>query len=898
MATPDPIYWHSLAASEAAAKLNVDPARGLDATEVARRRGQYGPNRLAEKAKEPGWQAFLRQYRDLMQVILLVTGVVALVALGDRQTFLLLLGLTVLNAVLGLSQEAKAAASLASLQGQLQLQARVRRDGQVALVAADELVPGDVVLFEAGDKVPADGRLLEAATLEIEEAALTGESTPAQKSVATIDATEVALGDRHNMAYMNATATRGRGAMVVTATGMDTELGHIAYMLNAVKEEKTPLQQQLDRLTLIMAALAGLAFAAMSAIGLSRGLEVAELVRTGVSMAVAAIPTGLPAVVTTVLALATSELATSNAIVKRLTSTETLGSTSAICSDKTGTLTLNQMTAREVIVAGHRFTITGEGYGRQGDIRLVGEAGAVDIRPAFVAMALDTDAVMDGDKLVGDPTEGALIALAEKGGVDVRATREEFPRVAELPFDSEYKMMATFHHMTDRQGQPSVRAYVKGAPDVLLGRSTLAITPQGDVVPLDEGLRQYAERHNERLGQQGMRVLAFAGKHFDPATFDPAANLLDEMRELTLFALVGIVDPPRPEARAAIAEARAAGIQVRMITGDHAVTAAAIAAELGIPGRAITGHEFAAMSDAELDRAINDIGVVARVAPEDKVRLVKTLQRNGHIVAMTGDGVNDAPALKTADIGVAMGITGTEATKDAAAMILTDDNFATIVTAVEKGRALYDNLLKYIRFQLAQLVGFILTYLGSALFNVAGGIPFTPGQVLWINFMVDSPPGMVLGRDKATPGLMDKPPRAAGQQIIDRRLAAWLALGGLSMAVAALGVMAYAERQGASMPLTRTVGFVTFSLTHLFAALSYRHPEATFFRRETFDNRVLNLALLVSLVTTLLPAGGGMLTRWLGLVELSFEGLVLCAAAASLTLWVSEAYKRVAYRRN
>jgi Ca2+-transporting ATPase len=602
-------------------------------------------------------------------------------------------------------------------------------------------------------------------------------------------------------------------------------------------------------------------------------------------------------VVTTVLALGTSELAKANAIVKRLTSTETLGSTSAICSDKTGTLTLNQMTVREIIVAGHRFTVTGEGYSRQGDIRLVGEEGVVNIRPAFVAMALDTDAVLADGKLVGDPTEGALIALAEKGGVDVAATRQEFPRVAELPFDSAYKMMATFHHMDDRAGRPAVRAYVKGAPDVLLGRSSQAITPQGQLVPLDETIRGYANQHNERLGQQGMRVLAFAGKHFDRETFDPAADLLAELNDLTLFALVGIVDPPRPEAKAAIAEARQAGIQVRMITGDHAVTAAAIAAELGIPGRAITGQEFAAMSDAQLDQAIDGIGVIARVAPEDKVRLVTTLQRHGHIVAMTGDGVNDAPALKTADIGVAMGITGTEATKEAAAMILSDDNFATIVTAVEKGRALYDNLLKYIRFQLAQLAGFVLTYLGSALFNIAGGIPFTPGQVLWINFLVDAPPGMTLGRDKATPGLMDKAPRPAGQSIIDRRLAVWLGLGGLSMAVAALGVMAYAEAQGASLPLARTLGFVTFSLTHIFAALSYRHPEATFFRRETFDNRGLNLALLASLVATLLPTGGGMLSRWLGLVELSFEGLVLCAAAASLTLWVSEGYKWVAYRR-
>ncbi len=885
--SPSPQEWYRLGAADAAQQLGSEPARGLSAAEASQRLAQYGPNKLAEKAKEPGWKAFLRQYQDLMQIILLVTGLIALIALQDTRTFTLLLVLTIFNAVLGMRQEAKAAASLAGLQGKMQLMARVRRDGQVTQLPAEDLVPGDVVLFEAGDKVPADGRLLEAATLEIEEAALTGESTPVLKDVAAIDNPDVALGDRLNMAFMNTTATRGRGLMLVTTTGMETQIGKIAGMMHAVEEEKTPLQKQLDQLTVVMAALAGLAFLAMSAIGLYRGLPLDLLVITGVSMAVAAIPTGLPAVVTTVLSLGTAELAKANAIVKRLTSTETLGSTSAICSDKTGTLTLNQMTVRELGVAGHRFTVTGEGYSTQGAIRAVGEDAELNIRPAFVAMALDTDAVLDGDKLVGDPTEGALIVLAEKGGVDVKATREEFPRAAEVPFDSAYKLMATFHHMTNSQGQPVVRAYVKGAPDVLLARSSHAITPKGEVIPVDDQVRQYVEEANSRLASQGMRVLAFAGKGFDPATFNPAGNLLDELNGLSLFSLVGIVDPPRPEAKAAIAEARSAGIQVRMITGDHAVTAAAIAKELGIPGRAITGQQFAAMSDEQLSQEIDDIGVIARVAPEHKVRLVQILQRKGHIVAMTGDGVNDAPALKTANIGVAMGITGTEATKEAAAMILTDDNFATIVKAVEFGRTIYDNLMKYIRFQLAQLVGFILTFLGSALFNIVGGVPFSPGQILWINFLVDAPPGALLGQDKATPGLMERTPRPAKQPIVSRSLAVWLGLGGLSMAVAALGLMALAESRGASLEAVRTVGFITFSLTHLYAALSYRNPDRSVFHRETFDNRNLNLALLFSFLAIYLPTEIGFLSRALGLVGLSFEEWLACAAVASLTLWVS-----------
>lgn len=883
--------WYNLAQTEAAQQLDVSAVGGLSRAEATRRLQQYGPNKLAEKQKETRLQAFLRQYKDFMQIILLVTALVAVVFLGDFQTAFLLIGLTLLNAWLGLSQEARAEASLATLRSLMQLQARVRRDGQVTQVTAEELVPGDVVMFEAGDKVPADGRLLEAATLEIEEAALTGESTPVLKHTEPIAQGDVPLGDRLNMAYMNTTVTRGRGVMLVTGTGMNTEIGHIAAMMNAVEEEKTPLQKQLDRLTIIMASLAGVALVAMTIIGLIRGLSIDLLFVTGISMAIAAVPTGLPAVVTTVLALGTAALAGANAIVKRLTSVETLGSTSAICSDKTGTLTLNQMTVRELSVAGHRFTVEGQGYSTQGAIRYVGAEADINIRPAFVAMALDTDAVLDGEQLIGDPTEGALIVLAEKGGVDVQATRAAFPRVAEVPFDSAYKLMATFHQMDGLDGQPVVRAYVKGAPDVLLARSSQAINPRGEIIALDERIRQAALAENERLAGQGMRVLAFAGKHFDPACFDPGANLLDELHDLTLFALVGIVDPPRPEAKAAIAAARAAGVQIRMITGDHAVTAAAIANELGIPGRAITGQQFAAMSDEQVMRDIDQIGVIARVAPEHKVRLVEILQRKGNIVAMTGDGVNDAPALKTANIGVAMGITGTEATKEAAAMILTDDNFATIVTAVEKGRTIYDNLLKYIRFQLAQLAGFILTFLGAALFNIVSGVPFTPGQILWINFLVDAPPGAALGLDKATPGLMQQPPRPANQSIITPKLAGWLGLGGLSMAVATLGIMFGFEQAGYPVEVVYTLGFVTFSLSHIYAVYSYRNPRQSVFNMDTFNNTRLNWSVLMSFVAVLLATELNFLQRSLSLVSLDFNGWMFCAAVASLLLWVSEAYK-------
>jgi len=878
---------------DAAKQLGVDPSVGLDASQVQQRLAQYGPNKLAEEAKEPGWKAFLRQYKDFMQIILVVVALICFFILQDYQTFLLLFVLTIFNAVLSLSQEKKAEASLASLRSMMQLESRARRGGQVVQVPAEELVPGDIVLFEAGDKVPADGRLVEAATLEIEEAALTGESTPVLKDIQPIDKEEVPLGDRLDLAFMNTTVTRGRGVMLVTDTGMGTQIGHIAKMMSAVKEEKTPLQKQLDRLTIIMASMAGVAFLVMVLIGLWRGLSFDQLLITGVSMAVSAVPTGLPAVVTTVLAMGTASLAKANAIVKRLTSVETLGSTSAICSDKTGTLTLNQMTARELGVAGRRFTIEGQGYSTQGRVRYVGEESEINIRPAYMAMALDTDAVLDGEKLIGDPTEGALIVLAEKGGVDVLATRQEYPRIAEVPFDAAYKLMATFHNVTRPDGTPVVRALVKGAPDVLLDRSTHAMNAKGEIIPLDDDLRSKVMAGNDWMASQGMRVLAFAGKGFDPQTFNPAANLLDELNGLWMFALVGIVDPPRPEAKAAIAAAHAAGIQIRMITGDHPVTAAAIAKELGIPGRAITGQEFAAMSDEQAAREVDDIGVIARVAPEHKVRLVEILQRKGHIVAMTGDGVNDAPALKTANIGVAMGITGTEATKEAAAMILTDDNFATIVKAVEFGRTIYDNLLKYIRYQMATLVGFILIFLGSALFNIVSGVPFTPGQILWINFLVDAPPGIALGQDKETPGLMQRKPRPANQNIISRWLAVWLGLVGFTMAASCLAAMAYFEKIY-SVEVVQTIGFITFSMTHIFAALSYRDPDHSVFTRDTFNNSRLNWALLIALLSIIVPTKLDFLAKSMGLIDMPFfPGWLYCLLLASLTLWVSEIYKWV-----
>jgi Ca2+-transporting ATPase len=847
--------WHGLPAAEALAQLGVDPQAGLDAAEVDRRRTEVGPNKLAEAEKEPAWHAFLRQYRDLMQLVLLGAAIVSIVALQEWSTGVVIIGLTVLNAVLGLNQEGKAAESVAALQKMLLIHAHVRRNGERVDIPAEELVPGDVVTFEAGDKIPADGRLILAATLEIEEAALTGESTPVLKSVEPVAGDEVALGDRLDMAYMNSTVTRGRGEMVVTATGMATEVGQISGMLGQVQEEKTPLTRQLDQLTLIITIMAAAALALVILFGLVRGEDFDELFLIGISLAIAAIPTGLPAVVTTMLSLGTQALAAKGAIVKRLRSVETLGSTSAICSDKTGTLTLNQMTARQLVVAGRRYHVEGEGYSIEGKILRVAGDGDTSLEPYLLPMALANDAAVRDGEIVGDPTEAALVVLAEKGGLDVDETRRVFPRVGEVPFDSEYKLMATFHEM-EEDGRQVVRCFVKGAPDVLLARSTVGRGVDGSDLPI-EGYRELVLAENDRLAAEGLRVLAVASRDIDPAAFDADGVLLEEVQGLTLLALVGIVDPPRKEARDAIARCKEAGIQVRMITGDHATTAAAIAGQLGIEGRALPGTEFAALSDEDLGAQVGGIGVVARVAPEDKVRLVDMLKRKGNVVAMTGDGVNDAPALKRSDIGVAMGITGTEVTKEAADMILTDDNFATIVAAVEGGRGIYDNLMKYVRVQLVMLGGFILLFVGAGAFDVANGAPLTPLQILWINFAIDVLLAIGLGFDAAAPGLMRRAPRDAAAPIVDRMLATRLGVASVVMAVLALAVVAWGEERY-DLVVATTMGLTTLSLMHVVAALEAREPSGTIFTRYTIANRrfvqLVGAALaLTFLVTELSP---------------------------------------------
>jgi P-type Ca2+ transporter type 2C len=893
-ATRDDTAWHNLAAEDVAARLGVDPRSGLDPAEVEKRRAEHGLNKLAEGEKEPAWKAFLRQYRDLMQIVLLGAAVVSIVALQEFSTGIVIIGLTVLNAVLGLNQEGKAAESVAALQKMLLIKAHVRRGGERVDIPSEEVVPGDIVTFEAGDKVPADGRLLVAATLEIEEAALTGESTPVLKAVEAVPGNDVPLGDRLDMAYMNSTVTRGRGEMVVTGTGMNTEVGQISGMLSQVQQEKTPLTRQLDQLTVLITIMAGIALALVVVIGLIRGDDFDELFLIGISLAIAAIPTGLPAVVTTMLSLGTQALAAKGAIVKRLRSVETLGATSAICSDKTGTLTLNQMTARQLVIAERRYSVDGEGYSTSGNILRVAGATDTPLEPFLLPMALANDAAVHDGEIVGDPTEAALVVLAAKGGLDVDETRRVYPRIGEVPFDSEYKFMATFHEM-ESDGRKVVRCFVKGAPDVLLARSANVRNAEGGGVPADTA-RELVLAENDRLAGEGLRVLAVATREIDPASFDPSGSLLDEVQGLTLMALVGIVDPPRKEARDAIARCKEAGIRARMITGDHVTTAAAIAAQLGIEGKAMSGTEFAALSDEELDVQVEEIGVVARVAPEDKVRLVDTLKKKGHVVSMTGDGVNDAPALKRSDIGVAMGITGTEVTKEAGDMILTDDNFATIVSAVEGGRGIYDNLMKYVRIQIIELGAFILLFVLAGIFDVADGAPLTPLQILWINFAIDVLLAIGLGFDAAVPGLMRRKPRDANAPIVDRGVGIRLGALAFVMATLALVVVAWGEDRY-DLVIATTMGLTTLSLMHIIGALEVREPSATIFSRSTLENRRFMQFIGVSLVLTFLVTALGPLQRIFDTVALTTSQWGICLLGPLVYLAIAELVKLVDRRR-
>jgi Ca2+-transporting ATPase len=894
-ARPQELAWHTLSAEEVLRAEEVDAQHGLSPAEAASRASRFGPNELAAGRPEPRWHAFIRQYSDPMQIVLLAAGVLSLYPLKQLGTGLLLILLTLANAVLGLQQEGKAETAVAALQKMMIVTARVRRDGQEAEIPAQQLVPGDVVSIEAGDIVPADGRLLQAAMLEVAESELTGESLPAAKGMAPVGDADTPLGDRSDMVYMNTSVTRGTGEFVITATGMATEVGHISGMLQAQPTVKTPLTRQLDHLSKQLLLVAGVALIASMAVNLSRGYTFNAVFNAAVAFAVAAVPVQLPTVVTTILAWGTQALVKAGAIMKQLPSTETLGSTSAINTDKTGTLTLNQMTAVQIAIAGHRYAVEGKGYSTRGRIARIAGQAEIPLDQFLMPMVLASDAVLSDGELIGDPTEGALVALAAKGGIDAVLTRQVYPRIAELPFDAEYKLMATFHKMTDESGKAVIRCFVKGAPDQLLARAATVLDPDAGPVPLDGRLRELYLAENQRFAEEGLRVMATARRDFDPAVFDPGAELLPLVTDLELLALVGIVDPPRPGAKASVEQAKSAGIEVRMITGDHAVTAAAIARQLGIDGKVISGAEFGAMSDDEAMDAITDVGVIARVTPEHKVRLVDVLKRRGQIVAMTGDGVNDAPALKKADIGIAMGKSGTEVAKRAAVMVLADDNFSTIIKAVELGRGLYDNLARYIRFEMGCMFGFIITFLGASIFDIAHGEPLLPLQVLWVAFTTVTIQSIGLGYSRPPEGLMEHKPRSPGQPILSRGALSWLVSVGLVMAVGTLSLISWAQ-QAHTLAIARTIGVVVFSLFNLFFSIETKNERESAFSLSTFADRTFLVTTGVSFFLIVMATILGPFQAILKTTALDEDQWLLCVAVALSIIAVSEIRKAVLRR--
>jgi potassium/sodium efflux P-type ATPase len=869
----------------------------------------------------PGWRKLLAQFADPLIYLFLEAVVVSVVAWvsegadGIPYESLVIAVIIVFNAVLGYVQEARAEQAVAALQRMAATSATVMRDGRAQRIAAADVVPGDVMLLAEGDAISADGRLVEAASLTFAEAALTGESEAVLKDVAPLPA-EAGLGDRVNMVFDGTAVTRGRGRAVVTATGMTTEMGHVAGLLGRTEEQTTPLQREVDRIGRMLGiAVIAIAVVVVAAILLTADIDKASdlvsVLLVGVSLAVAAVPEGLPAILSVVLALGVQRMARRRAIVKKLSSVETLGSASVVCSDKTGTLTKNEMTIEKVVTPSGEIDVTGSGYRPAGALQVDGRPLADpalldEVQAVLAGGSLANDAVLreeDGTWTIqGDPTEAAfLVAEAKVAGLQ-EARKRRFERLGEVPFTSERKLMSTVE--SDLEGELGVAVVTKGAPDVLLARCT-SERVAGEVRPLGDERRRDVTATVDRLAELALRTLAVAYRPLPDGGQTRADESLEH--ELVYLGLVGILDPPRPEARQAIAEASAAGIRVLMITGDHPRTALRIAGDLGITGpgsRALAGAEIEVLTDEELRAAVREVSVYARVAPEHKLRIVDALQADGQIVAMTGDGVNDAPALKSADIGVAMGITGTDVTKEAADMILADDNFATIVAAVREGRGIFTNIRKFLRFLLSSNIGEVLTMLlGVVLARTLGledtgetlAVPLLATQILWINLLTDSAPALAMGVDPPPDDVMRRPPRKLGDRVIDAEM--WLGIFwvGLVMAIVTLAALDLRLPGGVigdsgSIDEARTMAFTTLVLAQLFNCFNARSDRTSAFHH-LFTNRWLWAAIAVSVLLQVAVVHLGFMNHAFRTTPLTFEDWLICIGLASVVLWADEAKK-------
>ncbi len=826
--------WHTLSCETIFAQLDSAHA-GLTNAEAVRRLAEYGPNELQVAQHVSPWTILFEQFKNVLIIILLVATVLS-AFLGQEIEAIAIAVIVLFAVLLGFVQEYRAERAIEMLRQMAAPTATVLRDDEEVEVPARELVIGDVILLRAGDKIPADVRLVEAINLQIEESALTGESVPVEKHALVLNDRDLALGDRRNMAYSGTAVTYGRGRAVVVATGINTEFGKIAQMLQTVESSKTPLQENLNKVGNTLAKATFVIVAIIVALGLFRGQPFIEMFIFGIALAVAVVPEALPAVVTISLAIGVQRMVKRNALMRRLPAVETLGSTSVICSDKTGTLTKDEMTVRRIFIAGHFFDVSGAGYDPHGVFSEKDSKVDPDesLKTLLQAAVLASDARIvrsDADgrwHVKGDPTEGALVVAAAKAGLHKTELDEQFPRVEEIPFTSETKRMTTLH-----SGMKDIVAYSKGAPEIIIDSCTRYLTSDGETA-LDSASRDSVLTAARQMASEALRVLAVASKS--------NAKLENAEQQMTFLGLVGMIDPPRSEAKAAIKTCEQAGIRPIMITGDHPITAQAVARELNLlkTGNVVTGTELEAMSDAEFEREVENIDVYARVSPAHKLKVVTALQKKGHIVAMTGDGVNDAPALKKADIGIAMGITGTGVTREAAAMTLTDDNFASIVAAVEEGRGIFSNIKKYLMYLLSSNIGEIGLMAGATLLGFP--IPLSAVQILYVNLATDGLPALALAVDPPEADLMRRQPRNPRTGIFTRPVVTLMLLGGVWSTMVNLGLFAWARSSGRSDAEAMTMTFVSLVLIQFFKAYNFRSDRLSVLNHP-FANKWLNMAI-------------------------------------------------------
>lgn len=898
------------------AALETDVEKGLSSREARARLARFGRNELETEQPVPRWRKFLAQFTDVLIILLIIAAAIsAAVWLYQFDSPLpyeaiAIITIVLLNAAMGYVQQERAEEALASLRRTLAAQATVIRDGTQQIIAAAELVPGDIILLGEGDRIPADARIIQSISLHTMEAALTGESVPVEKDLDPLDGAE-SVGDQRNMVFSGTVVTFGRGRAVVTATGMQTQMGRIAGMLEKSPEETTPLQRELDRvgkiLGAIVVAIAIVIIATVLLVENVEGAGIFDVLILGVALAVAAVPEGLPAVVTAVLSIGVQRMAKRYAIVRRLAAVETLGSANVIASDKTGTLTRNEMTVRTVVTSSGRVSFSGTGYAPSGDVCAEGHGtieGALqcELEQALTIADRVNNAVLEQIDnrwtIQGDPTEGALIVAARKAGLDAADLNARYPRIAEIPFSSERKLMSTVH--ADRENPGGLIVMTKGAPDVLLGRCSHELVDDG-MQPLTEARRAEILATNNELAGEALRTLACAFRYL-PAGTPPKLSEHVET-DLVFVALYGLIDPPRREVKEAVRHAKAAGIRPIMITGDHPKTAAVIASELEISrnGRVLSGAELETMTDADLDQVVSDVSVYARANPEHKLRIVEALKRQNLTVAVTGDGVNDAPALKSADIGIAMGITGTDVSREAADIVLADDNFATIVAAIEEGRAIFANIRKFLRYLLSSNIGEVMTmFFGVLLADAIGltatdsglALPLVATQILWINLITDGAPALALGVDPADPDSMTQPPRPRGEGVLTGQMWRGIVFVGAIMAAGTLLVLdaslpgGFIEGTG-DQTYAQTMAFTTLVLFQLFNVFNARSDEKSAFAG-LFENGWLWAAVLFSLVLQFSVVYLPFLQKAFSTTPLGVADWIVCAIVASSVLWLRE----------